>query len=71
MSIKIIKFYDTEIEEYEFHSYKYPVLISNIDINKIVVSMNFPFDKQGFQHFIEHSEKKKTFKHISSTNHYI
>ena len=30
---KVIKFGDTEIEEYEFHQHKSPVLINYIDIN--------------------------------------
>ena len=33
-----MKFDDTEIEKYKFHQYKSPILINNIDINKIVVS---------------------------------
>ena len=40
MDKKIIKFDDTEIEEYEF-----PLLINDIDINEIVVSNMFPFPK--------------------------
>ena len=43
MDKKNIKFDDTEIEEYEFHQYKYPILIDNIDINKILVSNKLPF----------------------------
>ena len=39
--MKIIKFDDTEIEEYKFHQYKSPILINNIDITKIVVSNKF------------------------------
>ena len=45
MDEKIIKFDDTEIEEYKFHQYKSPVSINDIDINEIVVSNEFPFDK--------------------------
>ena len=29
---KIIKFDDTEIEEYDFHQFKSPILVNNIDI---------------------------------------
>ena len=39
---KIIKFPDTEIEEYEFHQYKKPISTNDIDINKIVVLVSFP-----------------------------
>ena len=38
MDKKFIKFDDTEIEEYEFHQYKSPILINDTDINAIVVS---------------------------------
>ena len=36
--IKIIKFDDNEIEESEFPQCKIPILINDIDINKIAVS---------------------------------
>ena len=45
MDKKIIKSDDAEIQEYEFHQYKSPILIRNIDINKTVVSNKFPFGK--------------------------
>ena len=38
MDKKIIKFDDTEIEEYKFHQNISPISINDIDINKIVVS---------------------------------
>ena len=34
----MIKFDNTKIEECEFHQHKSPILINDIDINKIVVS---------------------------------
>ena len=34
-----IKFDDTEIEKYEFHQYKSPISINDIDLNKIIVSI--------------------------------
>ena len=43
MDKKIQIWYKTEIEEYEFHQYKYSNLIDNLDINKIVVSNKLPF----------------------------
>ena len=45
MEKKIIKFGDIEIELQTFHQHKRPVLIKNIDINKIVVS-NKTFQKR-------------------------
>ena len=50
MDEKIIKFDDTEFEEYEFHQYKSPISINDIDIDKIVVSYKFPFNKQDFSY---------------------
>ena len=35
MDKKIIKFDDTEAEEYKFHQYKSCISINDIDINKI------------------------------------
>ena len=43
MDKKIIKFDDTEIEEYEFHQYKSPISVNSRDINKIVVSAKFTY----------------------------
>ena len=43
--MKYLKFDYTEIAEYEFHQYKIPISINDIDINEIVVSNNFPFGK--------------------------
>ena len=48
MNEKIIKFHDTEIEEYKFHEYKRLISINDIDINKIIVSNKFPFDQKRF-----------------------
>ena len=42
MDKKTIKFDDTKIEEYEFHQYKSPISINDIDVNEIV-SNKFPF----------------------------
>ena len=52
MNNRIIIFDDTEIEEYKFHKYKSPISLNIVDINKIVVSNKFPFDKQDFKYFI-------------------
>ena len=38
METTIINFGDTEIEKQKFHQHKSPILINDIDINKIVVS---------------------------------
>ena len=59
MDKKIIKFDYTEIEQYEFLQYKNVILISNIDINEIVVSNKFPFGKQDFKYLIGYKDNKE------------
>ena len=59
MDKKIIKFDDTEIEEYELHQYKSLISISDIDINKIVVSNEFRLGKQDFKHFIGYKDSER------------
>ena len=49
MDKKIMKFDDTEIEEYEFHQHKSHISINDMDINEIVVSNKLLFHKQGFK----------------------
>ena len=53
------KFDETEIEEYKIHQNKIPILISTIDINKIVVSNKLPFGKEDFKYFISYKDAKK------------
>ena len=59
MDKKIIKFDDTEIEEYELHQHKRPISINNRDINEIVVSNKLPFSKQDLKYFIGYKDDKK------------
>ena len=59
MDKKIIKFDDTEIEKYKFDQYKRPILIDNIDVNKIVVSNKISFGKNDFKYFIGYKDAKK------------
>ena len=54
-----IRFDDTEIEEYRFHQYKRPISINNIDINKMIASNKFLFDKQDFKYFIGYKNNKE------------
>ena len=61
MGKNIIKFDDTEIEEFEFHQYKNPILINDIDINKILVSNKLPFGKHDFKYFIGYKYNKKLY----------
>ena len=59
MDQKIIKFGDTEIEKHNFHQHKNPIPISNIDINKMVVSNKVSLSKMGFKYFISDKDGKK------------
>ena len=46
MDKEIIKFDNTEIEEYKFHQYKSSISINDIGINELVVFNKFPFDNK-------------------------
>ena len=71
MDTKIIKFDDTEIEEFEFHQHKSPILINDIDIDKIVVSDKLPFGKQDFKYFIGYKDAKKIDLYAYSVQKWI
>ena len=43
-NFKIIKFGNIEIQKQKFHQHKGPISITNLDIDKIVVSNAVPFD---------------------------
>ena len=60
MEKKIVKFGDLEIEKQTFHQHKIPILIENIDINKIAVSNKVSFGKKGFKYFIGYKDAKKS-----------
>ena len=72
MDKRIIKFDDTEIEEYELHQCKSPILISDLDINEIVVSISFLLVNKILNiSSVTKVRKKLTFMHILSRNEYI
>ena len=56
MNKTIIKFDDTEIEEYRFYRHNNPISINEIDINEIVVPNKLPFSKQDFKYFIGYKD---------------
>ena len=56
---KVIKFGDIQIEIQKFHQHKEPILIKNIEINKIVVSNKFSFGKKEFKYFIRYEDAKE------------
>ena len=59
MNKKIIKFYDTKIEECKFHQNKSPISISDIDVNKVAVSNKLLFGKQYSKWFIGYKDSEK------------
>ena len=59
MDKKIIKFDDTEIEEYKFHQNKSPISINDIHINKMIISNKLPCGKQDFKYFIGYKDCEK------------
>ena len=38
-----------EIENNKFHQHKSPILVYDVDINKIIVSSEFSFGRKGFK----------------------
>ena len=46
------------MEKCKFHQNKSRILISDIDINKIVVSNKFLFGKQDFKYFIGYEDSE-------------
>ena len=63
MDKEIIKFDDTEIEKDKSHHCKRPILINNIDVNKIVISNKISLGKENFNYSltIKMRKKKKKF----------
>ena len=59
MHKKVMKSGDTKIEKHKFHQHKNPTLISDVYINKTVVSNKVPFGKKGFKYFIGCKDGKK------------
>ena len=51
MKKSILKFGDIEIETQKFHKRKRPIMIKNIDINKVVLSIKISLGKKGFKYF--------------------
>ena len=59
MDKKNIELDDTAIEDYEFQYYESPISISDININKIIVSNKLLFGKQDFKYFIGYKDARK------------
>ena len=49
------------IKKQKFHQNKRPILIKNVDFNKIVVSEKLSFGKKGFKYSIGYKENWKVY----------
>ena len=56
---KIVTFGETDIEKHKFHGHKNPILVYDVDINKILVSNKVSFGKKSFRYFIGYKDRKK------------
>ena len=54
-----IKFEVVKIQKQKFHQHKGPISITNVDIDKIIVSNKVSFVKNGFKYFIGYKDAKK------------
>ena len=54
MGKEIITFDDIEVEKHNFHQYKNPISIYDVNIDRIVLLNKIPFGKKGFKYFIGH-----------------
>ena len=71
MDKKIVKFDDTEIEKYKFHQNKIPILIKNININKIVISNKIFSDKNSFKYFLGYNDAKRFIRRDFDKTKYL
>ena len=71
MDEKITKFDDSGIKGFELHQYKSPILINNIDINKMEVSNKLPFSKKDFKYFIAYKDAQKTDLYACSVQDWV
>ena len=72
MDKKITKFDDSGIKGFEFHQYKSPILINNIDINKWKYLISFLSVKKILNiSLLTKMLKRQTFMHVPSKTEYI
>ena len=71
MDKEVIKFGDTEIEEYKFHQHEIPISINDIDTNKVVVSSELLFSKQDFNYFIGYKDAIKLHLYAYSIQKWV
>ena len=59
MDKKLLKIDDTKIEKCKLHQHKYPISITNIDNDKMLVSIKISLGKDDFEYFICYKDGKK------------
>ena len=52
MGKEILTFGDTEIEKNKFYHYKTPILLKDVDIEKVLVSNKISFGERNYKYFI-------------------
>ena len=63
-----------KLKNTNFINRRSPISISNIDINRVILSINLSFSKKDFKNFIGYKDDKKfrsSCMHISSKTGYI
>ena len=65
-----LKFGNAEIEKIKFHCRKRAIAIGNVNINKIIMSDEFPCSKKGCKYFAscKNNEKKYTIMCLAPKN---
>ena len=52
MDKEILTFGDIEIEKFKFYRHKTPILLGNVDIEKVLVSNKIYFGEKNYKYFI-------------------
>ena len=53
MSKETLTFGDIQIENNKFYRYKTPILLGDVDIEKVLVSNKNSFDEKNYKYFIQ------------------
>ena len=52
MTEKTLKFDDVEVNKKKFHTFKQPITLNLVDIDKILISDKFKHNNKDFKYFI-------------------
>ena len=55
---EFLKFDDVEVEKQEFNPSKNAILLNTLNIDKIVLSEEFPCSKTSYKYFISNTHKR-------------